>query len=308
MTLQVLDPGLFSLVVDQGRPRYRSLGVPRGGSADSFALAIGNALVGNPPEAAALEVTLAGPTLRAGCSLGCVLFGAPFDMESSRQRLTVGTTFTLEPGEELAIAGTQRGARAYLCVRGGLQEPVILHSRSALQPLTAGKELACFPSAIGGRLVRGPWVWNRDPLMLRVLDGPQASWFDVREFYGRPFRVSQESDRMGVRLLGKPITAPARELASEPVSPGTVQVTPDRRCIVLGVDGQTIGGYPKIAQVISADLDKIGQLRPGDAIHFVKVTLEEAQTVYHAKQEEIRRWLLRLRICLRENTKDQKSF
>ena len=99
---------------------------------------------------------------------------------------------------------------------------------------------------------------------------------------------------MGLRLDGPLLPLPNRELISEPVCPGAVQVTRDGRCIVLGVDGQTIGGYPKIAQVISADLDKLGQLRPGEAIAFHPVTLEDAEAIYHRKQVELQRWLTRL--------------
>ena len=101
---------------------------------------------------------------------------------------------------------------------------------------------------------------------------------------------------MGLRLEGEPISLPNRELVSEPVCSGTVQVTRDGQCIVLGVDGQTIGGYPKVAQVISADLDKLGQLRPGDRIRFRWVSLAEAEDLYRHKQKELREWLLRLRI------------
>src|SRR5262249_50945649 len=109
MTLRILDAGLHSLIVDFGRPRYRNLGVPVGGAADRFALAVGNALVGNPPNTAALEIFLQGPTLRAGCQLACVVYGAPFVLHSDRQVLTAGTTFLLHPGEELRIGGTPAG-------------------------------------------------------------------------------------------------------------------------------------------------------------------------------------------------------
>ena len=109
-TLKLLHPGLCTLVVDRGRPHYRSLGVPVGGAADRTALALGNALVGNPPDAAALEVALAGPTLVADAELACVLFGAPFDMASDRRPLTAGKTFTLHAGEVLHIGGTATGA------------------------------------------------------------------------------------------------------------------------------------------------------------------------------------------------------
>ena len=103
---------------------------------------------------------------------------------------------------------------------------------------------------------------------------------------------------MGLRLQGEPLPVPGREMVSEPVCPGTVQVTRNGQCIILGVDGQTIGGYPKIAQVIAADLDKLGQLRPGEQIDFVRVSLEEAEAMNHDKQAELHEWRTRLRIAL----------
>src|SRR5438874_10635985 len=106
MSLRVLDAGLHTLVVDFGRPRWRSLGVPVGGAADRFALAVGNALVGNPPDAAALEISLAGPTVQADCPLACVVYGAPFPLASDRQTLVAGKTFTLQAGETLHVGGT----------------------------------------------------------------------------------------------------------------------------------------------------------------------------------------------------------
>src|SRR5213075_716596 len=114
-------------------------------------------------------------------------------------------------------------------------------------------------------------------------------------FLTQEFTVTPASNRMGLRLDSEPVKLAGRELVSEPVCPGTVQVTRDGQCIVLGVDGQTIGGYPKIAQVISADLDKLGQLRPHEGIHFVRVFLEEAEQLHREKQMELRSWLTRLR-------------
>src|SRR3954470_12686586 len=113
MSLRVLEPGLQTLVVDRGRPATRNLGVPLGGAADRDSLALGNALVGNPPDAAALEVCLAGPTLTADADLACVLFGAPFALRTDRRALTAGTTFTLRAGATLHVGGTPRRARAY---------------------------------------------------------------------------------------------------------------------------------------------------------------------------------------------------
>jgi biotin-dependent carboxylase-like uncharacterized protein len=295
MTLHVVDPGLFTLVVDRGRPGSRSLGVPVGGAADQTSLAVGNALVGNPPDAAALEVCLAGPTLTAACELACVVHGAPFALVSDRQPLTAGKTFTLEPGERLHVGGTAVGMRAYLCVRGGLQTPVILGSRSALEPLRAGADLPCLPGRTAARFVRLPReLMPVTPGPLRVLDGPQASWFDLSALVGEEFRVSASSNRMGLRLEGRPLPWPAREMVSEPVCSGAVQVTRDGGCIILGADGQTIGGYPRIAQVIGADLDRLGQVRPGDVIRFTRVNLAEAEEPHRERHKVLREWLTRL--------------
>jgi antagonist of KipI len=300
----VLDPGLYTLVVDFGRPGARSLGVPVGGAADRSSLALGNALVGNPPDVAALEVSLAGPVLRADRPLACVLYGAPFAPATDRRALTAGTTFTLLPGETLRVGGTPFGMRAYFCVRGGLQVPPVLGSRSSLGPLRAGAALPCLSGAIHGRFVRldeRPWEVPRGGrTLLRVVDGPQAGWFHAEDLYGGPggarsFQVTPASNRMGLRLRGEALRRPGRELVSEPVCPGAVQVTSDGQCIVLGVDGQTIGGYPKAAQVISADLDRLGQLRPGDLVGFERVEMSEAEGLYRRQQAVLREWVTRLR-------------
>src|SRR5205814_10308598 len=121
-----------------GRPWTRSLGVPLGGGAARWSRSVGYALGGNASDAAALGVWLVGPTLRAGCDLGCVVFGAPFEVCRGDERLSPGRTFNLQQGEVLRIAGTLRGARAYLCVRGGFLEPEALGSRSAFAPVRRG--------------------------------------------------------------------------------------------------------------------------------------------------------------------------
>ncbi len=298
MSLRVLHPGALSLVVDAGRPHTRALGVPHGGAADRLSLALGNALVGNEPLAAALEIALTGPRLRAEADLACVVFGAPFDIASSRQTVRSGTTFTLHTGEELHIGGTPRGLRAYLCVRGGLQTPMVLGSRSGLDRVKTDELLPCVPGHIHRRFLREAGPELADVYVLRVVAGPQADWFRAEEFYDQEFTIAPASNRMGLRLQGRPLTVPARELVSEPVAPGVVQVTRDGQCIVLGVDGQTIGGYPKLAHVIRADLDRLGQLRPGNRVRFALVPLADAITLDWQAQAQLRAWLVRLRVSL----------
>jgi antagonist of KipI len=307
-TLTVLTPGFCSLVVDQGRPGTRSLGVPVGGAADRAALLLGNALVGNPPEAAALEICLSGPTLLCQGTVAAVVFGAPFDLDSDRQHLAAGKTFALQPGERLHIAGTPQNLRAYLCVRGGFDVPVILGSRSALRPLQGGDILPCPAGRLPSRFARFPphgltWTIDQpaDEALLHVLPGAQADWFPPDALFagangGPPvFVVTPDGNRMGLRLRGPALPVPPREIVSEPVCPGTVQVTREGQCIVLGVDGQTIGGYPKIAHVISADLDRLGQLRPGQGVRFAPVALEEAEELAARRRTEGQAWARRLR-------------
>src|SRR6185295_8494559 len=132
MSLIVLEPGIESRLVDLGRPRTRSLGVPVGGAADRRSLMLGNSLIGNPPDAAALEIALKGPRLRADADVGCVLLGAPFEAHCDGYPIEAGRSFTMRAGQELHIGGTKIGARAYLCVRGGFDVPRILASRSGL--------------------------------------------------------------------------------------------------------------------------------------------------------------------------------
>jgi antagonist of KipI len=317
MSLRVLAAGTHSLIVDAGRPRTRGLGVPVGGPADRVSLALGNALVGNPPLAPALEITLSGPTLAADADVGMCVFGAPFRLDRDGDPVRVGHTFTLKAGQTLHIGGTPSGSRAYVCVPGGFRAPRVLDSATAFEPLKAGDLLICESSRLPGRELGesfrsyklpacGPAAAElddasqedaRDPqaggLRLRTLPGAQADWFDDA-FYTHTYRVTPASNRMGVRLDGPGLTVPPQELVSEPVIPGTVQITNDGKPIVLGVDGQAIGGYPKIAHVIAADLDALGQLRPGDEVRFQKVTEVAAEGAAARAREVLRKWLRRI--------------
>ncbi len=298
MSLLVLQPGIESRIVDLGRSRTRSLGIAIGGAADRRSYALGNALVGNPPDTAALEIALMGPRLRAEATLGCVLFGAPFDVHLDGYRIGTDHAFTMHPGAELQIGGAALGMRAYLCVRGGFDVPTILASRSAFAPIKEGDLLPSVPGTVPSRYC--PYLgWTDAPaLIVAALPGLQSDWFREEEFYAQTFVVTPASNRMGLRVKGTPLSMPQREMLSEPVCPGAVQVTPDGQCIVLGVDGQTIGGYPKIAQVIGADLDALGQLRPGQSMRFTKITMADAIQRDRRLRSELREWTRRLRLSL----------
>jgi antagonist of KipI len=310
MSLSVLQPGLFSLLVDGGRPHHRSLGVSVGGAADRASWQLGNALVGNPVDATALEITFVGPTLVAEKPVGAILFGADFEIQRTSAKgvltsLRSGFTFNLETGDVLRVFGAPSGVRGYLCVCGGFSARSVLNSQSGFEPVQFGELLSCNESRVreGFGVFCETVVASLDssqpvasPTTLRVIAGPHLNLFDEKVFIGGTFKVLPTSNRMGLRLQGPVLHREPVELISEPVAPGTIQVTNDGQCIVLGVDGQTIGGYPKIAHVIRADLDILGRLRPGQSFHFQFVTIEEAEDLAATRRRLFDDWLHRIRV------------
>jgi 5-oxoprolinase (ATP-hydrolysing) subunit C len=283
MGLAVINPGLFSTVQDLGRTGYRAWGVPLGGSFDRTAAGLANALLGNAPEAAVIELTLHGGVYEALDPLALALAGAPMEAKIVRRDgrespMSVPSCFSLDEGERLVLGGTPRGARTYLAVLGGWRTAPVLGSRSSETPLSAGEVIPCVP---GWTPVRHPEADALTPAVdapIRVIDGPDAglldpSWLEEDQ----AFRVGPGCDRMGVRLEG-----PAWEVAAEPeristpIAPGAVQVAGGQP-LVLGIACGTMGGYPHVAHVISADLDRIAQARPGDALRFGRVTLADAR-------------------------------
>lgn len=308
-SLCVVRPGLLTTVQDLGRWGRQPLGVPVAGAMDTRSLRQANLLVGNDEGAAALEITLLGPTLRATARLTTAVTGADLELRVEGRRVPVGRVFEIPEGGELHIGsgvpGT--GARAYLAVTGGVDTPVVLGSRSThlvsrMGGLGGRALLAGDVLAIGGARRDAP---RRDVTVppaappaggrLRVLLGPQDDWFSAATldtFLASTFTVSARSDRMGFRLEGPPIAAarPA-ELVSEPVAFGGIQVPSGGAPILLMADRQTAGGYPKIATVIAADLPLAGQLAPGSPVRFTACTRAEARAALIAREREIVRLL-----------------
>jgi allophanate hydrolase subunit 2 len=160
----------------------------------------------------------------------------------------------------------------------------------------------CRPSRIEGRSLpdEARLQAHAGVARLRVLDAPQRDWFADDTFLRQDYEVLPASNRMGIRLKGTPLARRAGELVSEAVAPGAVQVTNDGLPVVLGVDGQTIGGYPKVAHVIRADLDLLAQLRPGERVHFDRVSPDEAEQAATKRAAFLKEWLMRLRIADRQ--------
>jgi biotin-dependent carboxylase-like uncharacterized protein len=275
-TITVEAPGFFTTVQDLGRPGYAHLGISLSGAADALALRIGNLLVGNDANAAALEMTAVGGTFRFERETVVAITGANCDVQ----------TWQPFPARHVRVGAVTGGARAYLCVRGGIGVPLVLGSASSPVQLKRGRVLP-----IGDRTVRAPrrQGLRRPPErgnVVRVTAGPQADWFADGALYTSTYTVEPNSNRAGLRLTGAPVQQrEPRQLLTEGVSLGAVQVPAGGQPIVLFVDQTTTGGYPKVANVITADLWRVGQFRPGDHLRFEPVTIEQALQLLREQEE-----------------------
>ncbi len=295
--IEVIDAGLCDLVMDLGRPGFGAQGVPVGGAADPAALAAANRLVGNVPDAAGLEIVLAGPRLLFPAGGVIALTGARFAAtRSSGRPVAWNETLVLAAGETLTLGRAGDGCRAWLAVRGGVAVPPVLGSRSTLLPagfggldgraLQAGDVLRLGAAADDVRLQRAQPPAHDADAPLRVVAGPQAAAFEdagLAAFFGASYRVAPTSDRRGVRLAGPRIAYAGGEWPSQGVRPGAVQAPPDGQPIVLGWDGPVTGGYPVVATVIEADWPRLAQLRPGETVRFATVDLDTARALAAAE-------------------------
>lgn len=299
--LEVIKPGLQTTVQDMGR-RVRALGIPAGGVADPMARRLGNALVGNEAEAAGLEITLTGPTLRFHADALVSLCGAPFTAQLDGVAFPLWRAVPVQAGQTLSIGPAVQGMRAFLAVRGGLQGQAVFGSlstdlRSAFggldgRALQTGDHLnwATLPHIIPPRAFVNPDLYTptgpHHPL--RILPTIDAAPNLLKNLLGRTFTVSSQVDRMGVRLTQSvpAPTDPAR--VSLPNAPGMVQLPPDGRPILLLPDAGTHGGYPTPLIVASVDWPRLGQLRPGNTVSFQTVTPAQALTALQQKEADVR--------------------
>jgi antagonist of KipI len=294
--IDVQAPGLLTTVQDLGREGFGPMGVSPSGAADAVALRVGNRLVGNAEGAAGLEMTLLGGTFVFPEGGIVALTGADFGAILDDAPAPLWTSCEVKPGQTLWLRSTRSGARCYLCVQGGVAVKPFLGSASTHllsglgghegRALRKGDVLKIGPpsEAFRKRAVAAEALERLSPRkVLRVTPGPQSDWFaEVAQklFYASAYRVAEESNRMGLRLEGAAITEGAQgEMISEGVSLGAVQIAAGGLPIILFVEQQTTGGYAKIANVISADLSSLGQLRPRDEIRFERVDFETARTL-----------------------------
>jgi KipI family sensor histidine kinase inhibitor len=303
--LLVEETGFLTLVQDGGRRGVAHLGVPRAGPADPHAHALANRLVGNPPQFAALEITGRGPALRCLTDVHVAVVGGSAEPEIDGHRARACSVVPVAAGQRLTVGSTGPSLRAVLAVAGGLIVESAFGSFgtdtlswTGRGPLRGGDVLFAgpAPSLLGGHLAGlveppgpGPRGW-----VMRILGGPHAEWFAgdaLEQLAASVFVVDPMSDRVGLRLdpvgEGPALGRRAGELVSQPMLNGAVQVPPSGKPVVLGPDHATLGGYPVIATVITADLGVPGRCRAGDRVRFVPVDAVIARGAAHELQRHI---------------------
>ncbi|MBU1341141.1 MAG: biotin-dependent carboxyltransferase family protein [Proteobacteria bacterium] len=291
--IKVLSPGGYTTIQDKGRFGFQNMGIPVSGVMDVFAFMLSNLLVGNPENTAVMELTVMGPSLEITRVMDIALTGATMGIRINDTPVNQWCSLRVKPGDCITIGQVQSGCRAYLAVSGGIKVPQVMGSFSTY----VGGKIGGFN---GRPLQKNDILETRDiPLLkkvrtipkqlipvyssqavVRAILGPQDDYFDtgIETIFQSEYMVTAKADRMGYRLQGN--TVPIKEgmpksIVSEPSMPGSIQIPPDQQPIILLVE-QTVGGYAKIATVISSDLPIVAQTTPGDTIKFEPVDLKNA--------------------------------
>lgn len=299
MNLTVLSAGPLTTIQDRGRFGYVATGIGTAGAMDQEAYETASWLVGNRHGEAVLEATLLGPSIRFEGDCICAVTGADMQARVGNQPVPRYRPFWVQAGQTLTMGAAQNGCRGYLAVQGGLEVPEVLGSRST--------DLKCRLGGLEGRaLKRGDVLTTPDEthpncidrrrrpvtydqaVTVRVVPGPQEDYFTQRgldTLKTAVFTLSDQSDRMGLRLRGPAIeTVGGSDIVSDGIALGAIQVTSAGQPIILMADRQTTGGYAKIAAVCTADLSKLAQLRPGGTVQFEMITVEEAQSLLRKRK------------------------
>ena len=296
-TFRVITPGVLTTIQDLGRTGYGQYGIPVGGAMDRFSFRVANLLVGNPPEAAGLEITLYRLKLKVIRSVRVAVTGGDMGPVADGSPLPMWRAVVLPAGSTVLFKKIRRGARAYLAVAGGIDAPCYLGSRSIHQkallgtPVKKDDMLRTLPAS-------GPTACHRVPETvipempsnpeIRVIMGPQDDHFTqqgIDTFLSAPYTITPDSDRQGYRLEGPAVAHRAgADIISDAILPGAIQVPGSGQPIIMMVDAQTTGGYTKIACVIGPDIDVLAQVLPGHQIRFRKVSIEEAHAVLKERE------------------------
>jgi antagonist of KipI len=320
MKLKILRAGFLTSVQDLGRVGFREFGISIGGALDSHALRVANLLTGNDEAAAGLEVTFGGLHIGFDDERLVAWCGGDFSVRAASTSLPPGHAGRLGAGEELIFDRPKSGCRSWLAISGGVDVPVVLGSRSTdLRANFGGLEGRALRDgediALGKRRsataatteIISSWSAQHDwantakaEPVLRILRGADWKRFNASSHLAlttKAFTVTPDSNRMGARLEGAELKRNEDvDLVSEAVAPGTIQVPPNGKPIVLLGDCQTIGGYPKIAHVVTVDLPIAAQLRAGDKVRFREVTLADAHRLLFERERELEQFRIGIKM------------
>ncbi|MBA4138306.1 MAG: KipI antagonist [Opitutus sp.] len=314
--ITVLKPGLLTSVMDLGRPGYQRHGVVVGGALDRFAARVANTIVGNDENAALLEMAQLGPELRFEVPTVVAWCGGGFEPRVGGEALPRDRAVRVAAGEVLWFGPARSGLRAWLAIAGGIDVPLVLGSRSTYRragfggfhgrTLQAGDQLRLgeMSEVAQQRLTMAhrasTWSVRPDTLgkpaaagTVRAMVGPEWEWFTLaaqQAFFSAEWTVTKDADRMGVRLAGPELPlVKEREMISEGVNEGIVQVPAGGAPIVLLASRQTVGGYPRLAAVAAVDLGRLAQLAPRQTVRFETISLGTAHALYLARERDLTR-------------------
>ena len=327
--LEVVQPGIGTTVQDRGRPGHRHHGLPLSGWLDGPLAQAANALLDNPLEAAVLELRGVGTVLKVvegavRVALAGRIGATRLDADGARSALPAWHSATLREGDQLQLGAAESGC-AYLAVSGGIDLVPAFGSRASYwraglagvlgRPFQPGDRLPCGSAGDTDPREwrsRSPWDGTQGPV--RVVVGPQDDHFPpatLESFFAQEWQATPAQDRMGLRLQGDAlvhIDTAAADIVSDGVTPGAIQVPANGQPIVLLADGQTVGGYPKIATIISADLHRLAHLRQGTRIRFEPVTLAQAQQALQSERQRWQAWLASREAFLPPGTVDDAAL
>ncbi|MFC7062025.1 biotin-dependent carboxyltransferase family protein [Halobacillus seohaensis] len=312
--MKIVKDGLLTTIQDLGRTGYQKYGVIASGSMDTYAHRIANLLVGNDEHEATIETTLLGPVIKFQKNTLISICGGDLSPTIDGQQVGMWKSIFVKSGALLKFGRPQSGCRSYIAIAGGMDIAKVMESHSTYirakiggyegRALQTDDEISLRSSPDyqfetgSSNFVETDWAiaahmipnYSSRPV-ISLINGPQYEWFDEKSkhsLYSEAFKVSSQSDRMGYRMNGPTLSLQnSKELISEAVAFGSIQVPPDGNPIILLADRQTTGGYPKIGQVASIDLPILCQMKPGEQLTFKEITLAQAQKAYIQQEHAI---------------------
>ena len=301
MGIEVISPGLQTTVQDLGRTGWRHMGVPESGAADKFSMKLANKLLNKNFNSPTLECTLTGPTIRFLKSLSFVITGADMKPKVNNTSIKNNTTYTSKENDVLSLSNCSTGCRSYIAFSEDIISHSFLESYSTYLPAKLGG-INGLPLQADSILKTRPSKFEslkkenidlntndsyRNDWEIRVIKGPEFTFLKEESkdtFFNTIYQVTNDTNRMGTRLEGINLEFINNfHMLTNPVNMGTIQCPENGLPIILGCDSQTLGGYPRILQIVEIDYSLIGQLRPGDKVSFVNTSIKEARRELKSK-------------------------